>query len=96
MNGVNFWFTGETYSRVENTGFTDVKAKGNRASFSATSKGLKPTGELVLNDRRDFIITTLPDGTRQLDLAVTFLATAREVTFRDTKEGRSASGLRRA
>ncbi len=87
VNGVNFWSSNETSGRVENTGFADVVAEGNRASFTATSKWVKPTGELVLNDRRHFVITALSDGTRQLDLAVTFLATAGEVTFRDTKEG---------
>ena len=87
VNGVNFWATDAGMCRVENTGFTDVKAEGNRASFSATSKWLNPTGDLVLEDRRHFVITALPDGARQLDLSVTFLATAGDVTFRDTKEG---------
>lgn len=87
VNGVNFWAADSGKCRIENTGFTDVNAEGHRASFVAASKWLNPAGELVLEDRRHVVITALPDGARQLDLAITFLATAGDVTFRDTKEG---------
>ena len=87
VNGVNFWFHGADAGRVENTGFTDIKAAGPKASFSSTSRWVKPNGDLVLNDERHFSVTAFPDGARQLDIALTLRATAGDVTFRDSKEG---------
>jgi hypothetical protein len=92
MNGVNFWAFSANAGRVENTGFPEVKAEGNTASFSAKSRWLTAGGELVLEDERHFVIKALPGGARQMDVKLTFMATAGEVRFRETKEG--AMGVR--
>ncbi|MEP6673188.1 MAG: PmoA family protein, partial [Chthoniobacter sp.] len=87
VNGVNFWAVGPDAGHVEHTGFTNVKANGASASFTAQAKWLTPQGDVVLNDERRCIITALPEGARQIDLSVTLAANADAVTFRDTKEG---------
>lgn len=92
MNGVNFWGVSAGAGRVENTGFSEVKAEGNTASFSAKSRWLTAGGELVLEDERHFVVKALPGGARQMDVRLTFVASAGEVRFRDTKEG--AMGIR--
>jgi hypothetical protein len=76
-----------TLSTVENTGFADLKSDGTSASFTAKSKWVKPSGDVMLTDERRCVLTALPNGSRQLDISVKLIASAGKVTFRDTKEG---------
>ena len=90
INGLDFWSNGADKGRIENTGFSDVKAEGASASFSATSKWVKPNGDVALTDARHFVVTALPDDARQFDIEITLAASAGDVTFDDTKEGTMA------
>ena len=90
INGLDFWANGADKGRIENTEFSDVKAEGASASFTAKSQWVKPGGEAVLNDVRHFVVTALPGGARQFDFEITLTASAGDVTFDDTKEGSMA------
>ncbi len=87
VNGVNFWYIWGTTGSIQTTALSDRKAEGNSASFHASSKWVTSAGEAVLRDERQFVITALPRGARQIDVKVTFLASEGDVTFRDSKEG---------
>ena len=90
INGTDFWSNGSDKGSIENTGLSDLKAEGTSASFSATSKWVKPGGEVVLTDVRHFVITALPDDARQFDVTITLTPASGDVTFEDTKEGTMA------
>ncbi|RFC45457.1 MAG: Methane oxygenase PmoA [Verrucomicrobia bacterium] len=92
VNGLNFWAFPPNSGRVEHTEFRDIHAEANRASFSAKARWTSAKGETVLSDERRFVIVALPDGARQIDLTFTFIASAGDVSFRETKEG--AMGIR--
>lgn len=92
MNGVNFWAFTPNSGRVENTGFSNVEANANTASFSAKSRWLSAEGAPVLEDERHFVFKALEGGARQIDVTLTFVASAGDVHFRETKEG--AMGIR--
>lgn len=87
VNGVNFWYIGGTTGSIQTTALTGIRSEGSSASFNASSRWVTSTGEPVLTDERQFVITALAQGARQIDIKVTFIASYGDVTFRDSKEG---------
>ena len=93
VNGIDFWAEVKSFGKQEHTGFSNIKAEGNKGSFNATAKWVGPDGKTVLTDTRKFTITALPNGEKQLDYDITLQATEGEVVFGDTKEGSMAIRL---
>ena len=93
VNDIDFWGEFKVFGRQEHLGFSEQKSSGNRASFVARTKWVAPTGETILTDRRQIIVTSLPNGETTLDFDVTVLASERDVVFGDTKEGSFAIRL---
>lgn len=87
VNGIDFWLEGENRGRIHHTGIISKSASGNAASFTASAEWLSPSGEVILTDERSYSLSALSDGQRQMDCAVTFIASHGDVTFGDTKEG---------
>jgi hypothetical protein len=87
VNGVDFWLEGSDRGVVKHTAFADVKAAGNTGSFVARNSWVTPEGTEVMTDERLYQVTALPDGARQIDCTVSFIAGQSEVVFGDTKEG---------
>jgi hypothetical protein len=87
VNGIDFWLEGSDRGRIQHTAFTGKSASGSTAQFTATAQWLSPAGDPILSDERSYTISVLADGQRQMDCAVTFIASHGEVTFGDTKEG---------
>ncbi|MDB6138465.1 MAG: hypothetical protein JWO94_1537 [Verrucomicrobiaceae bacterium] len=93
VNGTDFWMNGSDKGKIETTDLVvqaAVVGTADHVSFDTSSKWVKPNGDVVLTDKRHFIITALADGTRQLDITVAFTAPNGDATFEDTKEGTMA------
>lgn len=93
VNGIDFWGEVKDFGKQQPTGISDIKAEGNKGSFTATTKWVSPDGKPVLTDTRKFTITALPNGEKLLDFDITLQATEGEVVFGDTKEGTMAIRL---
>jgi hypothetical protein len=93
VNGIDFWAEVKEYGKQQATGVSDLKAEGNKGSFTTTTKWIAPDGKAVLSDTRKFTFTALPNGEKLLDYDITLQATEGEVVFGDTKEGTMAIRL---
>ena len=93
VNGMDFWSEEKDFGKQQSTGISDIKAEGAKGSFTATTKWVTADGKPVLSDTRQFTITALPNGEKQLDFDITLQATEGEVVFGDTKEGTMAIRL---
>lgn len=93
VNEINFWAEYLVFGKQEHTGFSEIKAAGNKGSFLASTKWVGPAGETVLTDHRRIVVTALPDGEKTLDFNITLKASEGDVLIGDTKEGTMAIRL---
>jgi len=64
----------------------DVKSGNEKGELVTTANWLKPDGEILLNEKTDFIFHA-KDGLRIIDRITTLTAKEEPVLFKDTKEG---------
>ena len=93
VNGMDFWAEEKDFGTQQHTGFANVKAEGNKGSFSSETKWTSPKGDVVMTDSRQFTITALPNGEKYIDFDIVLKATEGDVVLGDTKEGSMAIRL---
>ena len=87
VNDVDVWAEGENSGRVVHQSFTDKSGGAAVGKIYTENDWVNKAGEKLMSDRQNFrIYNTLDTGTI-IDLDLTFIASAGDVYFGDTKEG---------
>jgi len=93
VNGMDFWSEEKQFGRQEHVAFRDVRAEGNKGSFTADTKWVSAGGKCVMTDERRITVTALPEGEKHIDFDITLKAGEGDVVLGDTKEGTMALRL---
>lgn len=87
VNDVDVWAEGENSGRVVHQSFTDKSGGAAVGKIYTENDWVNKAGEKLMSDRQNFRIYNTPDTGTIIDLDLTFIASARDVYFGDTKEG---------
>ena len=87
VNDVDLWGEGQNSGRVVHQSFTH-KHGGPVVSRIYTENNWEThTGDLLMTDKQNFRIYNLPEDAALIDLDLSFIASAGDIHFGDTKEG---------
>ena len=87
VNDVDVWAEGENSGRVVHQSFTDKSGGAAVGKIYTENDWVNKAGEKLMSDRQNFRIYNTPDTGTIIDLDLTFIASAGDVYFGDTKEG---------
>ena len=87
VNDVDVWAEGEDSGRVVHQSFTDKSGGAAVGKIHTENDWVNKAGEKLMSDRQNFRIYNTPDTGTIIDLDLTFIASAGDVYFGDTKEG---------
>ena len=87
VNDVDVWAEGENSGRVVHQSFTDKSGGAAVGKIYTENDWVNKAGEKLMSDRQHFRIYNTPDTGTIIDLDLTFIASAGDVYFGDTKEG---------
>lgn len=90
VNGVDFWATGQDKGRILHQEFLEISTN----FFIASNFWKDSHGKMICQDTRKISFYEFNQEERAIDIEVTLLATAGDLTFGDTKEG--TMGIRMA
>ena len=87
VNDVDVWAEGENSGRVVHQSFTNKSGGAAVGKIYTENDWVNKAGEKLMSDRQHFRIYNTPDTGTIIDLDLTFIASAGDVYFGDTKEG---------
>ena len=87
VNDVDVWAESENSGRVVHQSFTDKSGGAAVGKIYTENDWVNKAGEKLMSDRQNFRIYNTPDTGTIIDLDLTFIASAGDVYFGDTKEG---------
>ena len=87
VNDVDVWAEGENSGRVVHQSFMDKSGGAAVGKIYTENDWVNKAGEKLMSDRQNFRIYNTPDTGTIIDLDLTFIASAGDVYFGDTKEG---------
>jgi len=87
VNDVDLWGEGRNSGRVVHQSFTEQSGGAVVGKIYTQNDWVSKSGEKLMSDRQNFQIYSLPDTGSVIDLDLTFIASAGDVHFGDTKEG---------
>ena len=90
VNGVDFWTTGQGKGKIIHQEFLEINAN----SFTTSNLWKDSHGKMICQDRRKISFYEFNENERAIDVEITLLAKAGDLTFGDTKEG--SMGIRMA
>ena len=87
VNDVDVWGEGENSGRVVHQSFTNKSGGAVVGKIDAENDWVNKAGKKLMSDRQNFRIYNTPETGAIIDLDLTFIASAGDVHFGDTKEG---------
>ncbi len=87
VNDVDVWGEGENSGRVVHQSFTNKSGGAVVGRIYSENDWVNKAGEKLMSDRQNFRIYNTPETGTIIDLDLTFIASAGDVHFGDTKEG---------
>jgi hypothetical protein len=90
VNGINFWAETPPFGKIVQDKLEAATVEGGVGVIRTHDRWVGPDGKTVLTDARATAFRALPGGSRAIDFEITLIASAGDVTFRDTKEGSMA------
>ncbi len=86
INGLDFWTEGARHGTVHHRQVLHKESGGDVATLATLNEYLDPDGKVICTDTREFWFGEI-DGSRYIDVRLTYHATNGDVVFGDTKEG---------
>ena len=87
VNDVDLWGEGRNSGRVVHQGFTQKQGGAVVGRIYAENNWETQAGDVLMTDTQNFRIYNLPADAALIDLDLSFIASAGDVHFGDTKEG---------
>jgi hypothetical protein len=87
VNDVDVWGEGKNSGRVVHRSFTEKSGGAVVGRIYTENDWVDSAGKRLMSDHQNFRIYRLPDTGAIIDLDLTFIASAGDVHFGDTKEG---------
>ena len=87
VNDIDLWGEGSNSGRVVHQNFTQKHGGAVVSRIYTDNNWETKDGELLMTDKQNFRIYNLPEDGAIVDLDLSFIASARDVHFGDTKEG---------
>ncbi len=87
VNDVDVWAEGKNSGRVVHQSFTNKSGGAAVGKIYTENDWVNKAGKKLMSDRQNFRIYNTPETGTIIDLDLTFIASAGDVHFGDTKEG---------
>ncbi len=87
VNDVDVWAEGKNSGKVVHQSFTNKSGGAVVGKIYTENDWVSKAGEKLMSDRQHFRIYNTPETATIIDLDLTFIASAGDVHFGDTKEG---------
>ncbi|MCY3741586.1 MAG: PmoA family protein [Candidatus Poribacteria bacterium] len=87
VNDVDLWGEGSNSGRVVHQGFTQKQGGAVVGRIYTHNNWETQSGDVLMTDKQNFRIYNLPEDAALIDLDLSFIASAGDVHFGDTKEG---------
>ena len=87
VNDVDLWGEGSNSGKVVHQGFTEKQGGAVVGRLYTQNSWQTQAGEVLMTDVQNYRIYNLPEDAALLDLDLSFIASAGDVHFGDTKEG---------